>query len=220
MPARSPVDDEPLRLQNRLEYEQRFWSRGVSAVVGVDEAGRGPLAGPVVAAAVVLRPGTLIEGVRDSKKLSPRDRDALEIEVKARALAFGIGAVSAKQIDRINILRATTLAMDRALSQVRRRLEGPVEHIVVDGLPVKGLAWTHEAVVGGDDLVHSIACASVLAKVCRDRVMNRLAPRYPDYSWERNAGYGTADHRDAINRHGPTPHHRMTFGLEQLDLFA
>lgn len=220
MPAGSPVDDHPLRLQNRLEYEQRFWSRGVSAVVGVDEAGRGPLAGPVVAAAVVLRPGTLIEGVRDSKKLSPRERDALEIEIKARTLAFGIGAASARQIDRINILRATTVAMDRALRQLGRRLDGPVEHVVVDGLPVKGLAWTHEAVVGGDDQVHSIACASVLAKVCRDRVMSRLAPRYPDYAWERNAGYGTADHRAAINRHGPSPHHRMTFGLEQLNLFA
>ena len=220
MPAGEPGHEDASRLQNRLEYEQRFWSRGISGIAGVDEAGRGPLAGPVIAAAVVLPPGTLIEGVRDSKRLSVKAREELDIQIRAQALAFGIGAASARQIDRINILRATTVAMDRALCQARSRLSGPVEHVVVDGLPVKGLAWTHEAIVGGDDLVHSIACASVLAKVCRDRVMNLLAPRYPGYAWDRNAGYGTADHRAAINRLGPTPHHRMSFGLEQLNLFS
>ena len=157
--------------------------------------------------------------MRDSKRLSAKAREELDIQIRAQALAFGIGAASSKQIDRINILRATTVAMDRALCQARSRLSGPVGHVVVDGLPVKGLAWTHDAIVGGDDLVHSIACASVLAKVCRDRVMNLLAPRYPGYAWDRNAGYGTADHRAAISQLGPTPHHRMSFGLEQLDLF-
>lgn len=220
MPAHEPVRDEASRLQNMLDYEQRFWSRGVSGVAGVDEVGRGPLAGPVVAAAVVLPPGTFIEGVRDSKRLSVKDRDLLDVQIREQAVAFGIGAASARQIDRINILRATTVAMDRALCRLRARMTGPVEHIVIDGLPVKGLAWSHEAVVGGDDLVHSIACASILAKVCRDRVMNRLAVRYPDYLWDRNAGYGTAAHRAAIDEHGPTPHHRLSFGLEQLDLFS
>jgi ribonuclease HII len=220
VPAKNPVNDEATRLQNRLEYEQQFWSRGVSGVAGVDEAGRGPLAGPVVAAAVVLSPGTFIEGVRDSKKLSTKQRDKLDLEIRAQALAFGIGASSARQIDRINIIRATTVAMDRALCQLRRRLTGPVNHVVIDGLPVKGLAWTHEAVVGGDDLVHSIACASVLAKVCRDRVMHRLASRYPDYLCFRKGGYGRAEHRAALDRVGPSPHHRMSFGLAQLNLFS
>jgi len=215
-----PVGDEAPPLPNRLEYEQRFWSRGISGVAGVDEAGRGPLAGPVVAAAVVLSPGTLIDGVRDSKKLTPKQRTELEIEIRARALAFGIGAASVRQIDRINILRATTVAMDRALQQLRHRLPGSVDHVVVDGLPVRGLPWQHDAVVGGDDLVHCIGCASVLAKVCRDRAMSRLAPRYPAYLWDRNAGYGTQEHRAAIDRLGPTPHHRLSFGLEQLNLFS
>lgn len=220
MPADPAVTDDDTRLQNRLDYEHRFWSRGVSGIVGVDEAGRGPLAGPVVAAAVVLQPGTQIEGVRDSKKLTSIRRAELDREIREQALAFGIGAASARQIDRINILRATTVAMDRALCQLRDRMNGPVNHIFIDGLPVKGLAWKHEAIVGGDDLVHSIACASIIAKVCRDRIMSRLADRYPDYRWDRNAGYGTAEHRDAISRCGPSPHHRMSFGLAQLDLFA
>jgi ribonuclease HII len=208
--------DRGERLQGPLDFERGLWSRGVRAVAGVDEVGRGPLAGPVVAAAVILPPGGLAcAGVDDSKRLSARRREALVAEVTARAAAVGIGAASAREIDRLNIRRATALAMERAI----RRLGLPPEHLVVDGLPVPelGLDW-QTAVVGGDHLVHSIACASIVAKVCRDGLMRRLAARYPQYAWERNKGYGTAEHREALLRFGPTPHHRRSFRpVEQLD---
>jgi ribonuclease HII len=202
------------RLQDTLSYENRFWSRGFSRVVGVDEAGRGPLAGPVVAAAVILRPGAPIPGARDSKTLSRARREELAGAILSEAAAVSLGAASVREIERFNILVSTRLAMSRAL----RRLPLPPDHVVVDGLPVKGLEWDHEAVVGGDGLVHSIACASILAKVVRDRLMARLAARYPGYGWETNMGYGTAEHLAALERLGPTPHHRRTFGGVQIDL--
>ncbi|MFH1766298.1 MAG: ribonuclease HII [Gemmatimonadota bacterium] len=206
--------DGAARLQNPLHYEERFWSRGLFRVAGVDEVGRGPLAGPVVAAAVVLPPGTPIPGARDSKTLSPARRRELATEILDQALAVGLGAASVREIDRLNILVSTRLAMSRALAQ----LPLPPDHIVVDGLPVAGLVWEHEAIVGGDGLVHSIACASILAKVVRDRLMTRLSLRYPGYGWETNMGYGTAAHRSALRRLGPTPHHRLSFGGVQVEL--
>ncbi|NNM31918.1 MAG: ribonuclease HII, partial [Gemmatimonadetes bacterium] len=121
---------------------------------------------------------------------------------------------SVREIDRINILRATARAMDRALA----RLPESPEHVVVDGLPVRDLSWPHDAVVEGDAHVHSIACASIVAKVCRDRLMCRLHGRYPDYGWARNMGYGTREHRAALRDKGLTPHHRTSFGLLQLEL--
>ena len=196
-----------------LAYESNFWSRGHS-VAGVDEAGRGPLAGPVLAAAVMLNQGVYIEGAGDSKKLSAAVREELCSEILAKALSVGIGAGSVQEIDRYNILNATTLAMNRALAQLSK----DPAHIVVDGLPVKKLGWTHEAVVGGDSVVHSIGCASIVAKVTRDRLMGRLALLYPGYSWEKNSGYGTIAHRDAIKKLGLTPHHRITFGNLQHEL--
>ncbi len=197
-----------------LDYERGFWSRGLSGVAGVDEVGRGPLAGPVVAAAVVLAEGGGVEGADDSKRVPRKDRAKLARRIRQRARAVTVGAASAREIDGINILRATARAMERAIRRLPRR----PDHVVVDGLPVRDLGWDHEAVVGGDGLVHSIACASIVAKVCRDRLMARLARRYPEYGWERNMGYGTEEHRAAIRRFGPTPHHRLTFGLEQLEL--
>ena len=196
-----------------LAYESLFWSQGRS-VAGVDEAGRGPLAGPVIAAAVVLPEGTQVEGAGDSKKLSRTLREDLYTEILAKASSIGIGTGSVQEIDKHNILNATTLAMNRALTQLS---EEP-GHVVVDGLPVKKLEWEHEAVVGGDGLVHSIGCASIVAKVTRDGLMTRLALRYPGYSWEKNAGYGTALHRAAIKELGLTPHHRITFGGLQYEL--
>ncbi|MXW10589.1 MAG: ribonuclease HII [Gammaproteobacteria bacterium] len=197
-----------------LDYERGFCSRGLSWVAGVYEAGRGPLAGPVVAAAVVLREGVGVEGADDSKRVSREEREEVAQRIREQAVAVTVGAASAREIDEINILRATARAMERAI----RRLPRHPDHVVVDGLPMRGLAWEHDAVVGGDALVHSVACASIVAKVCRDRLMNRLARRYPEYGWERNMGYGTEEHRAAIRRVGPTPHHRLTFGLEQLEL--
>lgn len=198
------------RPQDLLEYERRFWGRGLF-MAGVDEAGRGPLAGPVVAAAVILPAGVSVDGADDSKQLSSQTREELYGAITRAALAFGVGAASVHEIDRRNILRATTVAMQRALDA----LDAQPDHIVVDGLPVKHLGREHDAVVGGDGIVHSIGCASILAKVVRDRLMQRLALRYPGYGWERNMGYGTAEHRAAIDELGLTPHHRLTFtGLQ------
>ncbi len=211
-------DRAPERPRNLLEYEDRFRGRGRSGVVGVDEAGRGPLAGPVVAAAVLLPPGVSVAGVRDSKKLPRSTRESLLHSILGTALAIGIGAASVREIDRLNILAATTLAMNRALDRIQGLPTCPDgTHVVVDGLPVRGLCREHDAVVGGDDTVHSIACASVVAKVVRDRLMFRLARRYPGYGWETNVGYGTREHRTALERLGPTPHHRLSFGGVQLD---
>ncbi|MBI4540274.1 MAG: ribonuclease HII [Gemmatimonadetes bacterium] len=202
------------RLQDPLAYEWRFWSRGVHVLAGVDEAGRGPLAGPVLAAAVVLRPGVPVPGATDSKKLAPEERESLNQQILRSALAVALGAASAREIDRINIRRATALAMSRALA----RLALCPDHVVIDGLPVPELGWEHEAIVDGDRIVHSVACASIVAKVCRDRLMRRLAARYPGYGWHTNVGYATEEHREALRRLGPTPHHRLTYGGVQLDL--
>lgn len=208
-PAQPTVE----RPRDLLEYERRFWGRGRS-VAGVDEAGRGPLAGPVVAAAVILPPEGCVEGADDSKVLTSAAREELYERILSCARCVGVGAASVREIDRRNILRATTVAMQRAL----HRLGTKPDHVVVDGLPVVHLGRAHEAVVDGDALIHSIACASIVAKVVRDRLMHRLAARYPAYAWERNAGYGTAEHRAAIDELGVTPHHRLTFTGLQFEL--
>jgi len=201
------------RPQDLLEYERRFWGRGRS-VAGVDEAGRGPLAGPVVAAAVILPEGVSVEGADDSKRLSAPVREELYPRILSSAACVGVGAASVREIDRRNILRATTVAMQRALD----RLSVPPDHIVIDGLPVKYLGREHEAVVDGDALIHSIGCASIVAKVIRDRLMRLLSARYPGYAWDTNVGYGTAEHRAAIGELGLTPHHRLTFTGLQFEL--
>jgi ribonuclease HII len=208
-----PEESRPQRPQDLLEYERGFWGRGRS-VAGVDEAGRGPLAGPVVAAAVVLPQGVCVNGADDSKVLPAEVREELYARIMATAIGVGIGAASVREIDRRNILRATTVAMQRALD----RLRVAPDHIVVDGLLVKHLGREHEAVVDGDALIHSIACASIVAKVVRDRLMHRLALRYPGYAWDKNVGYGTAQHRAAIDELGVTPHHRLTFTGLQFEL--
>jgi ribonuclease HII len=208
-----PPDTAAKRRGRLLDYERGFWSRGRS-VAGVDEAGRGPLAGPVVAAAVVLPAECMVDGADDSKRLAPDVREELFKIIAATALHIGVGAASVREIDRINILRATTRAMRRALA----RLPEAPGHVVVDGLPVHHLGWEHEAVVDGDALIHSVACASIVAKVLRDRLMTRLARRYPGYGWDHNAGYGTAAHRAAIEELGLTPHHRLTFTGLQFEL--
>ncbi|MBI2863949.1 MAG: ribonuclease HII [Chloroflexi bacterium] len=200
-----------------LETEQALWSSGMLRVVGVDEAGRGPLAGPVVAAACRIPVNCqMIEGVRDSKTLSAARREQLFVEIARQAEAVGVGAASVEEIERLNILRATYLAMKRALARV-----GEYDHALVDGCEVKGLdLGPHTAIVDGDATSYAIASASIVAKVIRDRLMKRLALRYPGYAWERNVGYGTEEHLRALARLGPSPFHRRTFGPVQPTLFS
>lgn len=195
------------RLRKLLATEWGFWGRGLVRVAGVDEVGRGPLAGPVVAAAVILPLDAWIDGVDDSKKLNADRRLDLYEKIIRTALVYGVGAASPREIDRINIRRATALAMQRAISRL-----GGADHLLVDGLAVPELGTeTHTAIVGGDGCVHCISAASIIAKVTRDRLMARLAKRYPAYGWERNMGYGTPEHLLALDRVGPTPHHRRSF---------
>ena len=191
-----------------LERERALWVEGRGLVAGVDEAGRGPLAGPVVAAAVVFPLDCrAIRGLDDSKRLSPPARDRLAGVVWARAAAVAVGAASVHEIDRLNIRRATVLAMRRALDRLSLR----PAHVLVDGSPCPELGYAHEAIIDGDALCHSIAAASIIAKTVRDRLMQRLAPHHPAYQWARNKGYGTADHLAALAEYGFTAHHRKSF---------
>lgn len=191
-----------------LEREAALWEEGFEIVAGLDEVGRGPLAGPVVAGAVVFRPRQPpLAGLRDSKAMPAAERERLGREVRTVALAFGVGAASVREIDRLNIRAATALAMRRALT----RLGVPPQYVLVDGTPLPDLGVAHESVVSGDARCQSIAAAAVLAKCVRDRLMTRLAARYPTFRWEENKGYGTQEHLDALSLAGPTVHHRMTF---------
>ncbi len=188
--------------------EQRLWERGLRLVAGVDEAGRGCLAGPVVAAACILPAGlTEIPGVRDSKLLSPAQRRDRYFTIHDTAVAIGVGAASRREIDRYNIRVASVLAMQRALARA-----GIWDHALCDGpMPPELDPRRHSGIVDGDAICLSIAAASIVAKVTRDALMARLAVRHPEFGWERNAGYGTTAHLDALQRFGPTPHHRRTF---------
>lgn len=191
-------------------FEKKLWSAGISLIAGVDEVGRGALAGPVVAAAVILPRRTENFGLRDSKKLTPARREALFGEIEQRAVSIGIGVVEAEEIDRINILRATLKAMDMALSL----LTPPPDYILVDGnQPVKS-DILQETIVKGDDRSMSIAAASIIAKVTRDRLMVLFHGNYPQYNFSGHKGYGTEEHRDAIKKYGSSPIHRKSFVLK------
>jgi ribonuclease HII len=185
-------------------------------IAGVDEVGRGPLAGPVVACAVIMPPDQrAIAGVDDSKRLTADARNRLAEKIRARCVCFGIGAASVREIDRYNIYQATVIAMRRALG----RLTVAPNHVLVDGKPFRTLEIPHTAIVDGDDKCYSIACASILAKVTRDRIMHALASRHPRYLWERNVGYSTAAHMQGLAEHGATAHHRRSFmPVSQLSL--
>jgi ribonuclease HII len=190
-------------------------SRG-PLLAGVDEVGRGPLAGPVVACAVVM-PGDAraIRGVDDSKALNESERAKLAERIYERAVSLSIGAASVREIDRYNIYHASVLAIKRAIT----RLRVSPDHVVIDGNHIRTLGIEHTAVVRGDARCHSIACASIVAKVTRDRLMRALARRHPHYRWESNAGYSTPDHFAGLAAHGVTPHHRRSFGpVSQLSL--
>ena len=196
---------EPVLLT--MEKEMEIRAKGFTAVCGIDEAGRGPLAGPVVAAAVILPEDIQLPGVNDSKKITEKKREILFDFVKEHALAYGIGEASETEIDEINILQATFLAMRRAVEA----LQIPADYALVDGTRIQGLPVPAETVIGGDGKVLSIAAASILAKVTRDRYMRDMAAQYPEYGFEKHKGYGTKAHYAAIEQYGICPLHRKTF---------
>lgn len=204
-----------------LDFERDLWKKGHARVAGVDEVGLGCLAGPIVAAAILLPQNFIpIKGIRDSKKLSELQRNRLYEQIQQQAIAIGFGMASVAEIEKINVLQASYLAMQRAIGRIQ-----PLDHALIDGRTIKvdfGVPIT--TIIKGDSLSYSIACASIVAKVRRDRLMTRLAGRYPGYGWERNRGYGTAQHLSALRSLGVTPWHRKTYApvrivIEQLDLF-
>jgi ribonuclease HII len=196
--------------QPHLRAEHALWRQGQRLVVGVDEVGMGALCAPVFAAAVLVKPHTRkIKGVRDSKTLSARQRELVVDQIKQRSLAWGVGAASVAEIEQLNIRNAAQLAMRRAIARLPEH-----DHVLLDGLKISGIEehiGPYTAIVRGDASSYSIACASVIAKVARDRLMAKLALRYPGYGWEHNAGYATRDHVEGLREFGVTPFHRRTY---------
>ena len=196
-----------------LSIEKSFWSNGIEFIAGVDEAGRGPLAGPVVSAAVVLRNGDYIEGVDDSKKLSSKKREILFEEIIKRALYFGIGIADENYIDEHNILNATFFSMKQAVDKLKHK----PEYVIVDGNRLPDWDYSSRAIVKGDSLSMSIAAASIIAKVTRDRIMVEYDRSYPVYAFARHKGYATKHHMDIIKQEGLCSIHRRTFCRNILD---
>ncbi len=199
---------ERARLEQMLSFERAHAARGFGAIAGVDEVGRGPLAGPVVAACVLVSHDDPIPGIDDSKKLSPERREQLDREIRARATGIGIAEVDAAEIDRINILQASMRAMEQAIAACR---PAEPDFLLIDALRLGAVQLPQLALVHGDSRSYAIACASIVAKVYRDRLMAALDARYPHYHFAANKGYGTQEHLDALERHGPCEIHRKSF---------
>lgn len=189
------------------KYEQKARARGICQIAGIDEAGRGPLAGPVVAAAVILDPQRPVYGVDDSKKLSAKRRAVLKAEIEEKAVAIGVGVVDVETIDRINILEATKLAMQKAV----QALAVTPELLLIDAVKLKEVSIAQEAIIKGDAQSISIAAASIIAKETRDEMLRAYDTLYPEYGFAAHKGYGTQQHRDAIRQFGPLPVHRRSF---------
>lgn len=202
---------EAVRIAQLQETARQLRDQGKQVIAGVDEVGRGPLAGPVVAAAVVFPPGVTVPGIDDSKRLTARQREALVPVIEAAALATGLGRVDAEIIDTVNIRKATHMAMMAAVDN----LHMDVDHVLVDGNGVPNAPWPQTAIHGGDRLCYSIAAASILAKVHRDGLMVAFDERYPEYGFAGHKGYGAASHCAAIARYGPCPIHRRSFSWGQ-----
>lgn len=190
-----------------LEFEKEAFAKGYKSVCGVDEAGRGPLAGPVCAAAVILPEGVIIDGVNDSKKLSEKKRESLFDVIRKQALSYSIAYATVDEIEEINILNATMLAMRRAIDG----LDIKADYAMIDGNKIPPIDIDAECIVKGDAKSMSIACASILAKVSRDRLLYKYAEEYPMYGFDKHKGYGTKVHREAILKYGPCPYHRKSF---------
>lgn len=190
-----------------LRYERKLWAAGAQVVAGVDEAGVGPMAGPVVAAAVIFAPEVFVRGVNDSKQLSPERREELFIKVKEQALAVGVGLATPGEIDNLNIYWATMAASERALLALCRA----PDHVLVDGRLIPELKWPQTKIVGGDRKSFCIAAASIIAKVTRDRMMVEYDTLYPAFGFAQHKGYCTPEHFAELAAHGPTPIHRRSF---------
>ena len=201
------TDKEKLRLDEMMNYEKELYEKGIEYIAGIDEAGRGPLCGPVVSAAVILKKGDYIEGVNDSKKLSEKKREKLFDEINERAVAIGIGIVDERTIDEINILEATRLAMKKAVEN----LQVKPEHVLVDAEKKVPIEISYTPIIKGDALSVSIAAASIIAKVTRDRMLYEMDKKYPEYGLAKNKGYGTKAHVEAIKQYGLTEIHRKSF---------
>ena len=198
-------------MRSTLFHERTLWSAGYQYVAGVDEVGRGCLAGPVVAAAVIFPPEVRVRGVKDSKLLSPDERDALRRNIENKAIAIGVGMASPEEIDRLNVLWASMRAMRRAVSVLSIR----PQHVLIDGNHCfPDSPWAYSTLVGGDSRSHSIAAASIIAKTTRDRLMHAHHDEHPHYHWITNVGYPTREHFAALRQHGPTPLHRKSFRLQ------
>lgn len=200
-------EKEEERLKHMLEIEENLYNKGYKLVCGVDEAGRGPLCGPVVAAAVILKPDDMIEGVNDSKKLSEKKREMLYSDIMEKALAVGVGISDVDVIEKVNILNATKLAMKQAISNLKVR----PEYVLIDGNQMIDINIEGETVVSGDAKSESIAAASIIAKVTRDRMLIEWDKKYPEYGFAKHKGYGTKAHIEAIRKYGLTPLHRPSF---------
>ena len=204
----APKGRPPYRIKRWTHIERDLRKERGPLLAGVDEVGRGPIAGPVVACAVIMPPDMrAIRGVDDSKLLTAAERNKLAARIRDRALDYALGAASVREIERFNIYQASVLAMKRALG----RLHLQPNHVIIDGKAMRTLPIPHTAIVHGDGRCFSIACASIIAKVTRDRLMTRLAVRYPAYTWDRNVGYTTRAHIRGLDSHGITPHHRRSF---------
>lgn len=206
-------EKEKARLEKMLQYERNARDNGHNFIAGVDEAGRGPLAGCVVAAAVILPGDTVIMGVDDSKKLSSTKRQQLYYEITQKALSWSTGMASVEEIDRLNILQASLLAMNRAIKGLAQN----PDFVLVDAVTIPGVLVPQQSVIKGDSLSLSIAAASIIAKVTRDKMMEQLDGEYPQYGFGNHKGYGTREHIEAICRFGPCPLHRKTF-LKNMNL--
>lgn len=201
------AEEEKQRQEKLWEIERNLKSKGLNFIAGVDEAGRGPLAGPVYAAAVILPDNAELSGIDDSKKLSPKKREELFSKITNTAVSYSIFSVDEKEIDEINILNATHKAMNGAVNGLTQK----PDYVIIDGNSIKGMEIAHETIVKGDAKSISIAAASILAKVARDRYIEKMGEVYPEYGFEKHKGYGTKAHTDAILKYGPCPIHRKTF---------
>lgn len=204
---RMAYEAELARINQMNRYENALRQKGYSQIAGVDEVGRGPLAGPVVAAAVVLPPDAIILGINDSKKIPELKRERLAEEIKAKAIAWSVQVVDEEYIEKYNILQASLHAMQLAVEDLGEK----VDHLLVDAVTVPGVSVLQQGIIGGDAKSASIAAASIIAKVTRDAIMKDLHEIYPQYGFDQNKGYASAAHCDALRKYGPTPVHRPLF---------